>query len=68
MLKTRLRELRETKGVSREDMAAHLDVSPATIKFWEIGVRSPSEKRIREIASYHGISMAEFYAREDEVK
>lgn len=45
-------------------MAEHFSVSPATIKFWEIGIRTPPEKRIREIAAYHGLSMAEFYSVE----
>ena len=62
MLKTRLRELRESKGATREEMAQALSLSPATIKFWELGIRSPNEERIREIAAYHGLSMAEFYS------
>lgn len=66
MLKKRLRELREAHGRTRDDVAAHFDLNPQTIKFWELGYRAPSEARLRKICEYYGISMAEFYAGESD--
>jgi transcriptional regulator with XRE-family HTH domain len=68
MLNLLLRELRETKGVSRQELADALGLKNAqTIKFWELGYRDPSEKRLRAICAFYGISMSELYKSETEV-
>jgi transcriptional regulator with XRE-family HTH domain len=65
MLKTRLRDLRETAKVSRQELADALGLKSAqTVKFWELGYRSPPDSRQRDICAYYGISMAELHSED----
>ena len=41
MFKIRLKELRESKGMTQRDFAADFGVSKGTVGMWESGAREP---------------------------
>lgn len=55
--KITLRELRKKNGFTQRDLAALLDVSPATVGLWELGKRTPTLKRAIEIGDLFGVSV-----------
>lgn len=61
----RLRELREEKGCSREQLAHTLKVSVRTISYWENGKRECSFEMISAIADYFDCSVDYLLGRTD---
>lgn len=53
---TRLKDLRERDGVSREAVARQLGVSAMTIRNWEKGDTEPSASQVRALAELFGVS------------
>ena len=53
----KIKELRDKKDFTQEDLAARSGFSLSTIKRWESGVTSPSIKDLSKLASVLGISM-----------
>ena len=57
MFKIRLKELRESKGMTQRDFAAEFGVSKGTVGMWESGAREPRTiDEINRIADYFGVS------------
>ena len=57
MFKIRLKELRESKGMTQRDFAADFGVSKGTVGMWESGAREPRTlDEINRIADYFGVS------------
>ncbi len=52
---TRIRDIRNRLGLSQTVFAATLNVSPATVRAWEQGARTPEgpSRRLLEIADRH---------------
>ena len=44
-----LKSLRERHGLSQADIAKSLNVTVATINYWERGTRNPARKRVNKI-------------------
>ena len=60
----RIKRLRETQGISRQQVAIHLGVDLTAVAAWEAGKYLPREaKRIR-LASFLGIDVASLFAEE----
>ncbi len=55
--KTRLKELRQEKGVNQIVLAKELGVSKAVISFWENGLREPTLSNLIAIANFFEISL-----------
>ncbi|MFC5701153.1 helix-turn-helix domain-containing protein [Cohnella faecalis] len=54
----RLKELRNRKKMSQEELAGALNIPRTTIAGYESGIRSlPRERRLKHIASYFGVSI-----------
>ena len=53
----RLKELRENKNLSQQDLAKALKVSPSTVSNWEAGKREPDMAMIIAISEYFGVSI-----------
>jgi len=51
-----LRELRETSGITRLELAQALDVAQTTVAGWENMQREPSFAMLCSIADYFGVS------------
>ncbi|MSA72775.1 helix-turn-helix transcriptional regulator [Holdemania massiliensis] len=49
MLKDRIKELRKSCDLKQDALAAKLDVSQATIGYWETGKRSPSLAKVKKM-------------------
>jgi transcriptional regulator with XRE-family HTH domain len=56
---TRIRQLRDQKGASQQDIADAIDVARATYSNWELGKRDPDLGDINKLAEYYQISPAE---------
>lgn len=54
-----LKNLREKHGISQKKLADAIDVSQASIGYWEKGERTPSAEAVQRLATYFNISMAE---------
>jgi transcriptional regulator with XRE-family HTH domain len=50
-----LKRYREAKGVTREQMAAEINSTEATLSRWETGIVMPNDERKIEIADYLGV-------------
>ncbi len=53
---TRLKLLREARGLNQQGLAAELNVSQAMISKYELGISEPDISMIRKIAEYFGVS------------
>ena len=67
MLKTRkilrhnLKRYRKMAGLTQEEVAQRLGVSPQTVARWEQGARIPSVEHLEELADLYGIDVADFF-------
>lgn len=64
-MKNRLEELRKTRGVKQEDLAAALEVSRQTIGSLENGRYNPSILLAFRIARYFDMSIEEIFIYEE---
>ena len=62
---SRLRELREKKGVSQAVLSAALGVSKSTVGLWETGDTLPDAKALYNMAGYFGVSSDYLLCRTD---
>ena len=53
----RLKELRENKNLSQQDLAKALKVSPSTVSNWEAGKREPDMAMVIAICEYFNVSI-----------
>ena len=51
-----IKELRLSAGLTQEELAQELGISPQTVWGWENGKFSPKGKRLRDVAQFFGIS------------
>lgn len=58
--------LRNELKMNQVEMAKALNVSQATIGFWETGKRMPSLEKMEEIADYFNVDMDFLYGRQAE--
>ena len=56
ILAERLRLLRMEKNIGQNALAKELDVSNASISYWENGKQQPSAEAIYKLALYFGVS------------
>lgn len=65
-LKNRLEELRKSRGIRQEELAAVLEVSRQTIGSLENGRYNPSIVLAFKIARYFGMSIEDIFIYEEE--
>jgi len=65
MSKTRLKELREEKGLHQVHVAKELDVSEKTISNWETGYRQMDTDTVLKLCAFFGVT-ADFFLRRTE--
>ena len=56
MLRLRLRELREKKGISQKQLALALNISQGAIGNWESGTRKPNFEYVKVLAGYFDVT------------
>lgn len=59
----RLKEIRESKGITQRQAALALNLSPTVYNRYENGVREPSNALLLFIADYFGVSVDELLGR-----
>ena len=57
----KIRELREKKNLTQEELAEYLDTTPQTISRYEIGDRKTNQDVLFKLAEYFKISINEFF-------
>lgn len=62
---TRLKELREEKGIGQVELAQNLKVSKGIISLWENGLREPSMQSLIAIADFFDCSIDFLVGRTD---
>ncbi|CFX15595.1 Cro/C1-type helix-turn-helix domain [Syntrophomonas zehnderi OL-4] len=62
----RLRELRKTKNLKREELAEILGLGPRIITFYETNDRDPSLKVLLALADYFNVSLDYLVGRSDD--
>lgn len=62
----RLREIRVRSGLTQEEVARRLRVTPMSVWGWEKGRRRPSIDQVEEIAAALGVAPAELFMTEHE--
>jgi putative transcriptional regulator len=67
-VQTRIRELREEKGLTQEQLADLVDVTRQTILFLEKGKYNPSLRLAWNIAGVFGRPIEEVFSFDDEKK
>lgn len=60
----RLREIRESKGISQRQAALGLNLSPTVYNRYENGIREPSNIILLAMADYFGVTVDELLGRE----
>lgn len=61
----RLKQLRESRGLTQRQLAAELNVSPSTIALYEIGRRKPEPAMLAKIADRFGVPLDYLLGRTD---
>jgi len=56
-LKERLKELRNEKGITQEELSNYLNVSRSTIAGYETGKRKPEYETLQKLANYFNVSL-----------
>ena len=59
-----LKELRESRKLSQQELAHDLKVSPSAVSNWESGKRQPDTSMIITIAEYFNVSADEILGRD----
>ena len=54
-----LQELRKEKGLTQEQVAAHLNTTNRTISRWETGSNTPDISMLVDIAEFYGVDVRE---------
>lgn len=63
-MKDQIKEWRETKNLSQEELAAKTDISQSAISHWENGKRKPNIEQCILLADFYGISIDELIGHE----
>lgn len=62
----RLKELRESMGLSQKELSAKLGYAQNTLSNWENGIRTPDLETAGRLASFFGVSVDYLLGRIDE--
>lgn len=62
--KNRVKSLREARGLTQRDLAARLEVTPATVAQWETGANGLSLKNAVALADLFGCTLDTVLGRE----
>lgn len=62
---SKLKELREERGIQQKELAELLHVSKSTISGWEVGRNEPQQDMLIKIANYFNITTDELLGRTD---
>ena len=61
----KIRELREARGMSADELSRRIGVDEATVRRWEGGEQEPDPGALRQLAAAFGVSQDELRHEED---
>ena len=61
----KIRELREARGLSVDELSRHMGVDEATVRRWEAGAEEVGEGALSQLAGTLGVSQDELRHEED---
>ena len=64
-MKSRLKEIRKSRGISQADLSQILHVTPGAVGMWEQGRREPSYEKLKLISDVFNVSTDYLLGRED---
>lgn len=64
----RLKELRNEKGITQEELAKTFKVNRMTIVQWEKGTSQPSYLVLKKLADFFSVDVKYFYGGDDDIK
>lgn len=56
-LDSKLKELREERGIMQKDVAIDLGIAPNTLSGYERGLRKPDSETLKKLAGYYGVTV-----------
>lgn len=56
-----LKFLRESKGLSQQEVADHVNINRSTIGYYELGKRQPLARILVKLADFYGVTINEIY-------
>ncbi|MCL2370505.1 MAG: helix-turn-helix domain-containing protein [Firmicutes bacterium] len=62
----KLKELRQSKNLTREQLAQRIDFDPSIIGYWERGQREPASKALKALAIFFDVTTDYLLGLEDE--
>ena len=68
MFQIRLKELRESHGLSQADLARAIHTKQSTVAMWENGTNRPRNVTLEKLANYFGVPTDYLLGRTDEKK
>lgn len=63
-----IKQLRQRRGVTQEELAERLGVTAQAVSKWERGVATPDIAMLPEISAYFGVTIDELFALSDETR
>jgi transcriptional regulator with XRE-family HTH domain len=63
----KMREIRNSKGMSTRDLAGHLGISQAAVSYYESGKREPSFEQIANIATALGVAGSDLIQEDNQM-
>lgn len=63
-----IRQLRQRRSVTQEELAAHLGVTAQAVSKWERGVATPDIAMLPDISAYFGVTIDELFALSDDTR
>lgn len=67
-LPSRIKKLREEKGLTQRQFADQFQISPSTIALYEVGKRTPDADTLSKLASFFDVSVDYLLGRTNERK
>ena len=64
-MKSRLKEIRKSRGISQADLSQILHVTPGAVGMWEQGRREPSYEKLKRISDVFNVSTDYLLGREN---
>lgn len=63
-----IKQLRQRRGITQEEMAQHFGVTPQAVSKWERGVATPDIALLPDLSAYFGVTIDDLFALSDETR
>ena len=68
IINKRIGELRKKKGVTQDELAEQMGVSPQAVSKWETGLNCPDILILPQLAAFFGVTVDALFHEENEVQ